>query len=67
MGVQEPQQAQETDEHNLADDRIAVDQEGNEAAHNGSLDQIENSHKTVFKFGHGQRRFWARLLDKAAV
>jgi hypothetical protein len=67
MGVQKPQQAQEPDEHNLADDRIAVDQEGNEPAYNGSLDQIENSHMTVFKFGHGQRRLCARLLDKAAV
>ena len=44
MGVGKPQQAQEPDEDNLAEDRIAVDQEGNEAAHNGSLDQVKNSH-----------------------
>ena len=30
MGVREPQQAQEPDEDNLAEERIAVDQEGNE-------------------------------------
>jgi hypothetical protein len=44
MGVRKPQQAQEPDKYNLAEDRIAVDQKGNEAAHNGSLDQIKNSH-----------------------
>jgi hypothetical protein len=67
MGIREPQQAQDPDAHNLAEDRIAVDQEGNETAHGGSLDQIKNSHTTVFKFCPSKRRLCARLLDKAAV
>jgi len=53
MGVQEPQQAQEPNEHDLSDEWIAVDQEGNEAANYGRLDQIENRHNTVFQFGYG--------------
>jgi hypothetical protein len=67
MSIREPKQAQEPDEHDLAEQRIAVDQEGNEAAHDGSLDQIKNSHTTVFKFCPSKRRLCARLLDKAAV
>jgi hypothetical protein len=67
MGVREPQEAQEADEHNLAEQRIAVDQEGNKAAHHGSLDQIKNSHTTVFKFCRSKRRLCDRLPDKAAV
>jgi len=67
MGVREPQQAQEPDEDNLADDRIAVDEEGNHAANNGSFDQFENSHKTAFKLCPGLSRRYARLVVNAAV
>jgi methyl coenzyme M reductase subunit C len=56
MGVHQPQQAQEPDEDNLAEDRIAVDEEGNGAAYNGSFDQIKNSHVTAFMFSPGRRR-----------
>ena len=67
MGVREPQQAQEPDQNNLAKDRKAVDEEGDGAANNGGLDQIKNTHTTVFKFCPGEQRLCARLLDEAAV
>jgi hypothetical protein len=61
MGVRQPQQAQESDEDNLAEDRIAVDEEGDSAAHNGGFDQINYSHKTAFMFRPGLRRLCAGL------
>ena len=67
MGVNQPQQAQEPDEDNLAEDRIAVDEEGNGAANDGSFDQIKNSHKTAFMFCPGLQRLCARLTDYAAL
>ena len=67
VGVHKPKQAQEADQNNLSEDRIAVDEEGNRAANDGGLDQIKNSHITVFKFRRGQRRLCVRLLDKAAT
>ena len=48
MSVHQPQQAQERDEDNLAEDRIAVDEECNGTADNGRFDQIKNSHMTLF-------------------
>jgi hypothetical protein len=67
MGVRKPQQAQEPDEDNLAYNRIAVDEEGNHAANNGSFDQFENSHKTAFMLCPGLSRHSARLIVNAAV
>jgi hypothetical protein len=67
MGVREPQQTQEPDEDNLADNRIAVDEEGDRAANNGSFDQINNGHKTAFMFCPDRRRPCARLIDNAPV
>jgi len=68
MSVHQPQQAQERDEDNLAEERIAVDEEGNATAYHGRFDQIKNSHKTAFKFMcPGIRLPYARLADKAGV
>ena len=67
MGVQKPKQAQERDEDNLADERIAVDEEGDGTANNGRFDQIKNCHMTVFKLRPVTRRPAARLTDKANV
>ena len=39
---------QSVDSLHLAEDRIAVDQEGNGAANNGCFDQIKYSHTTLF-------------------
>jgi hypothetical protein len=48
-GVGKPKQAQKSDEHNLADDRKAVDEERDAAARHGCLDQIQNSHNDCLK------------------
>jgi hypothetical protein len=51
----------------LAEEGVAVDEEGNRAANDGSFDQIKNSHKTVFRSRPGKQPLSARLSDKAAA
>ena len=67
VSIQKPQQAQETDEHNLSEEGIAVDKESDEAEHHGRLDQIKNSHTTLSNLLTGQRRLCARIPHKPAV
>ncbi len=67
VGVQEPEQAQEADEDNLAEDRVAVDKEGDYSANNGSFDQVKNSHETALTFRPGIGRLCTCLPDKAAA
>ena len=67
VGVNEPQQAQEPNEDDLAEDGIAVDEEGNRTANDGSFDQIKNSHKTVFRSRPGRQTLCASLSDKAVA
>jgi hypothetical protein len=55
MGVKQPQQAQEPNEHDLAEQRIPVNEKGNPAAHNGGFDQIKDRHITMLGFGPGTR------------
>jgi len=67
MGVQKPQQAQEPDQYYLADDWVAVDQEGNGTANNGRFDQIKNAHTIAFKLCPGSRLLCVRPIHNAAV
>ena len=55
------------DEDDLAEDRIAVDQVGNGGANDRCLDQIKNSHTTLFSFCPGLRRRCFRLSNNATV
>ncbi len=47
MGVGEPKEAEQADNHHLADDRKAVDQEGKKAANNRRFKQIQQVHITA--------------------
>src|SRR5579859_2620069 len=47
MGARDPQQAQKANNRNLANDRKAVDYEGDTPAPQGCLDQIGHSHRAV--------------------
>ena len=67
VGVNEPQQAQEPNEDDLAEEGVAVDKEGNRTANDGRFDQIKNSHKTVFRSRPGKQPRYFRLSDKAVA
>src|ERR1035437_9981737 len=65
--VNQPQQAQEPNEDDLAEEGVAVDEEGNRPANDGSFDQIKNSHMTVFRSRPDKQPRYLRLSDKAVA
>ncbi len=67
MGVAEPEQAQKPNKNNLAENRVAVDQEGNRTTNKGGLDQIQNRHNTKLNCTVGLRQLPARAAKKAVV
>ena len=67
MRVRKPQQAQEPDQDNLAKDVILVDEKGEGAANNGSLEQINDTHTTAFTLRLGPYGSGVRLSRKTAV